>query len=149
MIIDMKKLTILSLLTLLLLSCGDRNQKGAAPLNASDAASPVQLEQQAVMDFDKKVHDFQKIFSGEKVSYSFKFTNTGKAPLLISAVKSGCGCTVGDYTKDPVKPGDQGKITVVFNSSGRKGFQSQSVSVLNNSVESPVTLQITAEVIEQ
>lgn len=149
MIIIMKKLTILSLITVMLLSCGEKTPKGSASANASDAAPNVQVDQQAVMHFEKNVHDFQKIFSGEKVAYSFKFTNTGNAPLLISGVNSGCGCTVGDYTKEAVKPGDQGKVTVVFNSSGRKGFQSQAVRVLNNTAESPVTLQITAEVIEQ
>jgi hypothetical protein len=106
------------------------------------------LQSSAEITFEKKVHEFNQIFQGEKVAYSFKFSNTGKVPLIIYGVRSGCGCTVGDYPKEPLKPGEQGSIKVVFNSSGRRGFQSESVSVLNNSQESPVTLRITAQVSE-
>lgn len=106
-------------------------------------------EQNPEIAFDKTVHDFGRIIKGERVAYSFRFTNSGSSPLVISAVRSGCGCTVGDYPKDPVKPGETGKIDVVFNSAGRNGFQSESVRVLNNSTESALTLRITAEVLEQ
>jgi len=106
-------------------------------------------EKNPEINFEKTVHDFGKIIKGERVAYSFRFTNAGNSPLVISAVRSGCGCTVGDYPKDPLKPGETGKIDVVFNSSGRNGFQSESVRVLNNSSESALTLRITAEVLEQ
>ncbi|MBW6478486.1 MAG: DUF1573 domain-containing protein [Bacteroidales bacterium] len=101
------------------------------------------------ISFQKDVHDFGKIITGERVSYGFRFTNTGTSPLLITGIRSGCGCTVGDYPKDPVMPGKEGRIHVVFNSSGRRGFQSESVRVLSNAEESVVTLRITAEVMEQ
>jgi len=102
-----------------------------------------------VISFQKDVHDFGKIITGERVSYGFRFTNTGSSPLLITGIRSGCGCTVGDYPKDPVMPGNEGRIHVVFNSSGRRGFQSESVRVLSNAEESVVTLRITAEVMER
>jgi hypothetical protein len=102
-----------------------------------------------VISFQKDVHDFGKIITGERVSYGFRFTNTGTSPLLITGIRSGCGCTVGDYPRDPVMPGKDGRIHVVFNSSGRRGFQSESVRVLSNAEESVVTLRITAEVMEQ
>ncbi len=115
-----------------------------------NATAPEQTENSSPeISFEKTVHDFGKIIKGERVAYSFRFTNSGNSPLVISAVRSGCGCTVGDYPKDPVKPGNEGKIAVVFNSAGRNGFQSESVRVLNNSSESALTLRITAEVIEQ
>lgn len=98
------------------------------------------------ISFEKTSHDFKKIISGEKVAYAFRFTNTGNSPLVITGIRSGCGCTVGDYPKDPVRPGEGGRISVVFNSAGRRGFQSESVRVLNNSEESIVTLRIQAEV---
>lgn len=102
-----------------------------------------------VISFQKDVHDFGKIITGERVSFGFRFTNTGSSPLLITGIRSGCGCTVGDYPKDPVMPGNEGRIHVVFNSSGRRGFQSESIRVLSNAEETVVTLQITAEVMER
>ncbi|TVQ88696.1 MAG: DUF1573 domain-containing protein [Bacteroidetes bacterium] len=99
--------------------------------------------------FDKELHDFGKIISGERVVYGFRFTNTGSSPLIITGIRSGCGCTVADYPKEPLMPGDDGRIQIVFNSSGRRGFQSESVRVLTNAKESIVTLRITAEVLER
>ncbi|MFW6227007.1 MAG: DUF1573 domain-containing protein [Bacteroidota bacterium] len=103
----------------------------------------------ATAEFRKTTHDFGKIITGERVAYAFRFTNSGNRPLIITGIRSGCGCTVGDYPKDPVKPGEEGKINVVFNSAGRRGFQSESVKVLSNSEESVITLRITAEVLQQ
>ncbi len=102
-----------------------------------------------VIYFEKNVHDFGKIITGERVSYGFRFSNTGGSPLLITGIRSGCGCTVGDYPTDPIMPGYDGKIDVIFNSSGRRGFQSESVRVLSNAEETVVTLRITAEVLER
>lgn len=102
-----------------------------------------------VAEFQKTTHDFGKIITGEKVAYAFRFTNSGNHPLVITGIRSGCGCTVGDYPKDPVKPGEEAKINVVFNSAGRRGFQSESVKVLSNSEESVITLRVTAEVLQQ
>lgn len=99
--------------------------------------------------FEKNVHDFGKIISGERVAYGFKFSNSGNAPLLITGVRSGCGCTVGDYPKEPLMPGETGRIDVVFNSSGRKGAQSENVRVLTNATDKPINLRITAEAVQQ
>lgn len=120
------------------------------PNETSSSVSGINPEADGpVISFQKDVHEFGKIISGERVSYGFRFTNTGTSPLLITGIRSGCGCTVGDYPKDPVMPGNEGRIHVVFNSSGRRGFQSESVRVLSNAQETVVTLRITAEVMER
>jgi hypothetical protein len=140
----MKHIALLGLLLGILFSCNQEGKK-------SDANSQIAQKSQesvAILNFEKLEHNFNQISTGEKVAYSFKFTNTGSAPLLITGTQTGCGCTAGDYPKEPIKPGEQGKINVVFNSAGRKGFQSESIRVLNNSKESPVTLRITAEVFD-
>jgi hypothetical protein len=85
-----------------------------------------------IIHFDTNEHDFGTITQGEKVVYSFKFTNTGKNPLSISNVRASCGCTVTDYPKGQVKPGDGSSIEVRFNTEGKKGFQSKTVSVIAN-----------------
>lgn len=139
----MKNIILLSFILFSLFSCSPQQKDQATDKENNGENTSAEIS------FEKTEHNFKKIISGERVEYSFRFTNTGDAPLIITGIRSGCGCTVGDYPKDPLKPGEEGKIKVVFNSSGRKGFQSQSVSILNNTQESPKTLRITAEVIEQ
>lgn len=97
--------------------------------------------------FENDFYDFGKIIMGEKVSYSFKFTNTGKTDLIISRVTSSCGCTIGDFPKQPIKPGESNKIEVKFDSENRRGFQNKTVNVLSNSQPSSNTLRIKAQVV--
>jgi hypothetical protein len=141
----MKKIALVALMVGIFASCNNEARKSETGTQNTEQVTDFFPE----ISFEKLEHNFNQITSGEKVAYSFRFTNTGAVPLLITGTRSGCGCTVGDYPKDPIKPGEQGKINVVFNSSGRKGFQSESIRVLNNSIESIITLRITAEVSEQ
>ncbi len=99
--------------------------------------------------FEKTSHDFGKIFSGERVSFAFNFTNTGDTPLVITNTRSGCGCTVGEYSKEPIAPGSTGRINVLFNSAGRKGFQSETIRISTNAEPSEYLLRISAEVIRE
>jgi len=83
---------------------------------------------------------------GEKVSYSFKFNNVGKEDLVITSVSTTCGCTVTDFPKDPVKPGEGGTIEVTFNSSGKSGKQVKVITVATNANPSESQLTIKANV---
>lgn len=100
-----------------------------------------------VIEFEEDFYDFGKIIQGEKVSYSFKFKNTGKSDLIISNVTSSCGCTIGAFPKIPIKPGESNKIEVKFDSENRRGFQSKSITVLSNAQPSTNTLKIKSQVI--
>ena len=102
---------------------------------------------QPQIKFDTDMHDFGEVIEGEKVSFTFKFTNSGKGPLLITGIASSCGCTVGEYTKDTIKPGTQGDVTVSFDSWKHVGFQQKSVTVNSNTVPSFQMLHIKAMVI--
>ncbi|MFW5757514.1 MAG: DUF1573 domain-containing protein [Bacteroidota bacterium] len=117
--------------------------------DSSENTNETRAETTPEISFEKNVHDFGKIISGERVAYGFKFSNTGNAPLLITGVRSGCGCTVGDYPEEPLLPGESGRIDVIFNSSGRTGAQSENVRVLTNATDRPINLRITAEAIQQ
>ena len=64
---------------------------------------------------------------GEKVEYTYKFTNAGTGDLVVTNAKAGCGCTVPDWTKTPIKPGKEGEIKVVFDSEGREGFHTRTI----------------------
>ncbi|MBD79477.1 MAG: hypothetical protein CL840_11210 [Crocinitomicaceae bacterium] len=85
-----------------------------------------------VMKFEQELFDFGTITQGEKVNLTYKFTNTGNADLIISTAKGSCGCTVPDWPKEPIKPGESGEIKVIFNSDGRNGNQHKTVSINAN-----------------
>ncbi|MBK8845154.1 MAG: DUF1573 domain-containing protein [Bacteroidetes bacterium] len=98
------------------------------------------------MEFETTRHDFGELKDGDVVEYSFNFTNTGQSDLVIATVLSSCGCTTPNYTKEPIKPGEKGKIDVQFNSTGKTGTVSKTISVKTNAVPSTRILIISAEV---
>ncbi len=117
------------------------NSQSANAETATDTANA------PVMTFEKEKYEFGKIIQGEKVSFSFKFTNTGKTDLLISSATASCGCTVPTYSKTPVKPGENGKIDVVFDSDGKKGTVTKHVTVLANTNPNSKVLELSGEIL--
>ncbi len=97
--------------------------------------------------FDTTYHDFGTLVQGEQVAFTFKFVNKGSADLIIYDAFSTCGCTVPEYSKEPVSPGAEGKIEVVFNSEGKRGMQYKSVTLKLNTVIKEKTLTIKANVL--
>jgi uncharacterized repeat protein (TIGR01451 family) len=86
-----------------------------------------------VITFDKSTHDFGEIYQGDKVEYTYKFTNTGNEPLLITSVNVQCGCTTPKgWPRDPVAPGAKGELTIAFNSAGKLGLQNKVVTLVSN-----------------
>jgi hypothetical protein len=101
----------------------------------------------SVISFREYEHDFGKVAEGEKVACIFSFENTGKGPLVISSATSSCGCTVPKYDTKPIAPGNTGMIEVVFDSSGRNGRQTKTITVRSNASKPIVLLKISGEVI--
>ncbi|MCU0471100.1 MAG: DUF1573 domain-containing protein [Arcicella sp.] len=101
---------------------------------------------QGVIKFKTEAHDFGKIEEGTQATYTFEFTNTGTAPVVISNAQASCGCTTPEWTKEPVMPGKSGKVTASFNSQGRPGNFSKTVTVVSNSETPQITLSIKGEV---
>ena len=98
------------------------------------------------MEFEQTTHDFGKLIQGEKVSFTFKFKNTGNASLVLAEVVPSCSCTVAQFTKTPVQPGEEGTITVNFNTETKKGVVRNSVTVQANTYPSETKLEMTAMV---
>lgn len=74
----------------------------------------------AKITFEKTTHNFGSFPEiSPKVTCTFKFTNTGNAPLIIHQAISSCGCTVPTYPKEPIKPGGSGEIKVVYDGTGK------------------------------
>ncbi|HEY2583853.1 MAG TPA: DUF1573 domain-containing protein [Mucilaginibacter sp.] len=111
---------------MLLSACNQNNGTAANVTTTANAASA------PVMKFEKETHDFGKINSGDKVTYDFKFTNTGKTPLIITDAVATCGCTKPEWPHTPVKPGENGNIHVTFNSAGKSGLQDKMITITAN-----------------
>src|SRR5690242_10505868 len=97
-----------------------------------DAAREAGSKQLTSVQWIDSVRDFGRIIEGQKLAISFRFRNTGDKPLVIESVQPACGCTVADYPKQPLKPGEEGEITGEFNSEGREGQQHKEITVTTN-----------------
>lgn len=83
-------------------------------------------------EFETVDHDFGTIAEGEVVEYTYKFKNTGDAPLIIQAAQGSCGCTASDWTKTPVPVGGTGYVKAKFDSNGKPNIQNKTVTVTAN-----------------
>jgi hypothetical protein len=108
-------------------SCGS-----ADPSADIDAARDTGSKQLTTVQWIDSVRNFGKIIEGQKLAISFRFKNTGDKPLVIESVQPACGCTVADYPRQPLKPGEEGEITGEFNSEGREGQQHKEITVTTN-----------------
>ena len=79
---------------------------------------------------------------GESVAHSFIFKNEGDTPLIISNAKGSCGCTVPEWPRFPISPGDSNSIKVIFNSKGKKGLQNKSVTLTTNMYPNSTVLKV-------
>jgi hypothetical protein len=91
-------------------------------------------------------HDFGQINEGEVVSVDFAFTNDGEAPLIISNASGSCGCTVPQWPRTPIAPGESGVISVSFNSESKPGNQNKTVTLTSNTMPNVKVLKISAQV---
>lgn len=91
------------------------------------------------VQFDATEFSYGKIKAGEKVTHEFRLTNAGKKPLIIRKVKASCGCTAATPDKSELKPGESTTIKVTFDSTGRSGRDSKSVTVITNDPRQPTT----------
>lgn len=145
----LRLLSSLFIIGVVFLSCNQAEERLPADLinNPSSASGEKSEQRVPQITFEKTAHDYGRLIMGEKVSYSFKFTNTGNADLIISNVSASCGCTVPRFTSDPVKPGESGNVTVVFDSHNRRGFQNKTVDVITNTNPNRTVLSVQATIV--
>lgn len=141
--------------TLIAAGCNTKNETGTAEeqIPAEVVNNPATAQENAtgeeavpVFSFEKDNHDFGKIMQGEKVTYTFKFKNTGNAPLVISSASASCGCTVPEYTKTPVQPGEEGTVAVTFDSAGKSGITTKNVTLIANTIPNTKVLTVTTDI---
>jgi hypothetical protein len=117
------------------------------PATASKSTNP--KDNVPAYEFVTEEHDFGTITQGESVSFAFRFKNSGKGDMVIRSASGSCGCTVPEYPKDPIKPGESGIINVTFNSEGKEGLQNKTVTLIANTIPNTHVLTIKGNVIKQ
>ena len=137
----MKNYVLILAAVVMLSACNQNNQGGAA-----GAATTVNAANAPAMKFKDISHDFGKIKTGDKVSYDFNFTNTGKSPLIITDAVASCGCTKPEWPKEPVQPNATGVIKVVFNSAGKMGLQDKQITITANTSPAQNVVHLIGEV---
>ena len=143
----MKKV-ILGLGALCMIAFTSCKDNAASKVNSENVAIAAERDANAgnlpVITFDKEVHDFGTIANGTPVETVFRYTNTGNSMLVVSNVKSTCGCTVpSDYTKQ-VAPGETGQFTVKFNGKGNGNKVTKAVTMTTNTAKGNEQVKITA-----
>lgn len=124
-------------------ACGrnTNNQANNTTANSFDSINP------PVIHFYSDTLNLGDIKEGEKLNCTFRFKNEGKSDLVITYVTAGCGCTSTEWDHEPIKPGKESEIKIVFNSKGRSGKQVKSVFVNSNAQKEEKVLKFTCFVI--
>jgi hypothetical protein len=131
----------------LLLACKNDNKQITSDMIHFPPSGGDKSENAPIMSFDSVICNFGILAVGEKFPHTFHFTNTGNSPLIIAQVSPSCGCTTAkDWPQQPIAPGESGKISVEFNSSGNSGKVDKSITVLTNCIPAVTTLRIQGNV---
>lgn len=134
-----RSLMLLFAASILLVSCSGKTDEGKIDVSVIDNLTTIK--------FERDVIDFKNVEEGERVSGSFKFTNTGKHNLVIYEVNTSCGCTVADYPRGEIAPGESGMISVTYDSDGATGMRiTKQVTVNANTKPAKTNLRIIADV---
>lgn len=112
----------------------------------ADGMSKKDKDKMPVIQFERTTYDFGEVVQGEKLSYTFKFKNTGKSNLIIFSSEATCGCTTSTPPKAPIRPGESGEIKVTFDSQSQKGKVVKRILVGANTYPAETILTITANV---
>ena len=95
------------------------------------AVAQAQFSAEPGIEFAKEMHDFGEIMQHDPTVYHFEFTNTGTEPLILSSVKGSCSCTVPQWPREPIMPGETGEIKVKYDSKRVGPFQ-KSITIVSN-----------------
>lgn len=131
---------------------GSKDYKNSVGVSATieedfSQLTPAQLANAPVAKFNVMDFDFGDMKQGDKKEYTFNLTNDGKSDLQIRNVRSSCGCTAVAPAKKVVAPGETVPIKVTFDSRGKRGRQSKSITVITNDPKNPTsTLRISSNI---
>jgi hypothetical protein len=143
----MKKI-FLAVSTLCLVVCTSCKEDATSKIKSDNVVAAAERDATAgdfpVISFTETEHDFGTIMNGTPVETKFVYTNTGKTPLVVSNIKSTCGCTVpSDWNRNPLAPGESSEFTVKFNGKGANQVQ-KIVTLTTNTEKGSETVKIKA-----
>ncbi|MCQ2285719.1 MAG: DUF1573 domain-containing protein [Bacteroidales bacterium] len=107
--------------------------------------TPAPTGNEPEITFEKLEHDYGNILKGDNGTCQFRFTNTGKSDLVLTNVRSSCGCTVPSWPKESIAPGQSSVITVKYNTQ-RIGIISKTITVESNAINNRIVLRIKGNV---
>ena len=114
---------------------------------AQESGETASNESGAKIVFAETEYDFGDIYQGDVVQHIFEFTNEGDQPLIINNVLTTCGCTAPVWPRDPIGPGEAGKIQIKFNSTGKMGRQNKVITIRSNSLGDDHRIKIVSMVL--
>ncbi|MDC0561180.1 DUF1573 domain-containing protein [Bacteroidia bacterium] len=137
----MKKIIYISLIIMGVVACNQKTGE-SQKLDTNAIETDQNSNKEPAISFNNKIWDFGTITDGEVVEHTFRFTNTGTKDLVISSASASCGCTIPEWPKEPIAPGEKGEIKVEFNSNGKKDMVTKDITILANTNPVKTILQI-------
>jgi hypothetical protein len=166
----MKKILLIALPTLLLLSCGEEKSKGDSSSSEGsiiavqnptgdnkEVVAEVKIKNEDIVsgpttsiEFLEKEHHFGNVFYPSENMYTFKFKNTGNAPLTIISATASCGCTIPNKPEEPILPGEIGELDVIFRpKEGQAGTSvTKKITVIANTEPKETYINIKGDVLK-
>lgn len=147
----MRKSAFVIAICITLFSCSSGNDSEITtdlidnPNTASTAT--VDNEKVAIIEFEQEVIEFGEITQGEIIEKTFRFKNVGKSDLIISSAQGSCGCTVPEWPKEPIKPGEEGVMNVKFDSNGKQGKQNKTITLVANTIPNTTVVALKGDVL--
>ena len=118
----------------------------APEMNGEEAMPTSIVTELTAMKLDRMEHDFGKIPDTAPVETKFVITNTGDKPLLITNAQGSCGCTVPEFPKEPIAPGESKDMKVSFNPNGKEGVNNKTVTITANTEPATTIINIKSDV---
>lgn len=143
----MKKISLM-LFALAMLPLNSCKENATEKINQDNVEKAAERDAQTIVfptiNFDKTLHDFGEIQNGTPVETVFSYTNSGRSPLVVTDIKSTCGCTVPQgWSKEPLMPGESSQFSVKFNGKGANKV-SKTITLTTNTEKGREQVRITA-----
>tara|TARA_B100001778_G_scaffold50704_1_gene37945 strand:+ start:639 stop:1121 length:483 start_codon:yes stop_codon:yes gene_type:complete len=143
----MKKISLI-LFALAILPMNSCKENATEKINQDNVEKAAERDAQTIVfptiSFDKTLHDFGEIQNGTPVETVFSYTNSGRSPLVVTDIKSTCGCTVPQgWSKEPLMPGESSQFSVKFNGKGANKV-SKTITLTTNTEKGREQVRITA-----
>ncbi len=148
----MKKIfiaSVLALSTVLFVSCDKGNASSKVKKENLESAKKRDVEISkgaALIKFDKTEYDFGTVNEGDVVEAEFVVTNSGNTNLVITNAQPSCGCTVPEWPREAIKPGESSKVLAKFNTAGKPNKQSKTITLITNTASGREVLRIKGNV---